>query len=157
MRAVAHRMRGLGVGPGLLVVVHATRTASLVPVLLGIHRAGAGYVPIDPDLPSARVAFLVGDCTPTVAITDRPLPPVVGDVTTVRVDELERAMADADDTITDVVVADDPERVAYVIYTSGSTGNPKGVLVQRGLPRSSTWRTSATTSEPTIACCSTTR
>jgi amino acid adenylation domain-containing protein len=126
VRAVAGALVRAGVRPGSLVAVHTRRIASVVPVLLGIHRAGAGYVPVDPELPSGRVAFLLEDTAPAVVVSDRPIATTAPVVTLA---ELEAHMARADGSTADVEVADDPERVAYVIYTSGSTGNPKGVLV----------------------------
>jgi amino acid adenylation domain-containing protein len=126
VRAVAGVLVRAGVRPGALVAVHTRRVASIVPVLLGIHRAGAGYVPVDPDLPSGRVTFLLEDTAPAVVVSDRPVSTTAPVVTLA---ELEAHLARADGTIADVEVPDDPERVAYVIYTSGSTGNPKGVLV----------------------------
>ncbi len=118
---VAGRLRALCVGPESLVGVHLTRGPNLIPVLLGVLKAGAGYVPLDPVNPAERLAFAVADAGATVVISDSVVSffdgPVLDAATA-----LTAPAASAD-------VAVDPRSVAYVIYTSGSTGRPKGVVV----------------------------
>ncbi|MFI6093792.1 amino acid adenylation domain-containing protein [Streptomyces sp. NPDC051218] len=119
-------LRGLGVGPERLVGVCLPRTLDMVVAVLGVLRAGGGYVPLDPAFPQERLSLMVGDSAADVVVTQRSLVGLlpVG-VRMVCVDE-------GVDWSGDSAVADvraDPDGVAYVIYTSGSTGRPKGVAV----------------------------
>ncbi|HWB36608.1 MAG TPA: amino acid adenylation domain-containing protein, partial [Rugosimonospora sp.] len=107
---LAHRLIGQGVGPEQFVALALPRSADLVVAILAVLKAGAAYVPIDPDYPQDRIAYMVEDAKP---------------VLTLRQDDLE---AD-DQPDTDPSVAIDPHHPAYVIYTSGSTGRPKGVVI----------------------------
>jgi amino acid adenylation domain-containing protein len=129
---IARRLREAGAGPEVLVGVCLPTGLERLAVLLGVWKAGGGYVPLDPGLPAERLAFLVTDTAMPVVVTDTAsgtgLP---GDVARVVLDDpAERARIDALDTTdlpgTGVV----PSNVAYVIYTSGSTGEPKGVVVE---------------------------
>jgi amino acid adenylation domain-containing protein len=125
---VAHELRSLGVGPGTLVGVYLDRSVELVVGLLGVLKAGAAYVPLDPEFPPERLAFMVKDAGVGVLVTraglreDAPSGP--GSVVCVDDPALERHPAGAPST---PVTVDD---LAYVIYTSGSTGEPKGVMVE---------------------------
>lgn len=123
--ALAARLAARGVGPEDLVAVFMPRAPELVVALLGVLRAGAGYVPVDPAYPADRVRWLLDDLAPSVVVTTR-------------------AAAAAVPAGADVVLVDDdqpagdpprsaalPEHPAYVVYTSGSTGTPKGVVVTR--------------------------
>ncbi|RCV48951.1 non-ribosomal peptide synthetase [Marinitenerispora sediminis] len=126
-------LRSRGIGRGDFVGVCLERGADLVVALLAVTRAGAGYLPLDPDYPAGRLAFMVEDSAvrtvlTSAALADR-LPP---DVRRVEVDR-ERAAIDAHPP-----APADPgigvDDAAYVIYTSGSTGRPKGVVVpHRGI------------------------
>ncbi|MFF0505034.1 amino acid adenylation domain-containing protein [Streptomyces fimicarius] len=113
--AVAGRLRDLGAGPERLIAVALPRSADLVAVLLAVSATGAAYVPVDPDFPADRVAYLLEDSDPLLVI--RPDHPV-----------LEPGPYDG--PLTDLPgTAPAPGTTAYVIHTSGSTGNPKGVVV----------------------------
>ena len=101
------------------------RSLELVVALLGVLKAGGAYLPMDPDYPAERLAFMLEDAAPPAALThgrlaDR-LPGYAGRV--LRLD----ADADADSESADGP-SPDPDHLAYVIYTSGSTGRPKGAL-----------------------------
>ncbi|MFD2415742.1 amino acid adenylation domain-containing protein [Amycolatopsis pigmentata] len=138
---LARYLVGCGVGPERLVAVALPRSAALIVTLLAVHKAGAAYVPVDPDYPPDRIAYILGDSVPsrvltTMAIAER-LPSAPG--TVVPVDEAGTAAAIAASPETDL---DDADRLAplgvdspaWVIYTSGSTGRPKGVVVShRGI------------------------
>ena len=100
-----------GVGPEKLVAVALPRSVELVVAILGVHKAGAAYLPVDSSYPAERIAFMLEDAVPVLTITD---PATVG-------------QADAD--VPDRPVGLRPAQAAYVIYTSGSTGTPKGVVV----------------------------
>ncbi len=127
---LAHHLRGLGAGPGSLVGVCMNRSAEMVAAVLGILKAGAGYVPLDPAYPKERLAFLLRDTDAVALVTQvrriGQLPEITVPVVCI----------DADWPTIGLHIPDRPERrstaedVAYVIYTSGSTGTPKGVVLR---------------------------
>ncbi|MFD1146968.1 amino acid adenylation domain-containing protein [Saccharothrix hoggarensis] len=120
--ALASRLRALGAGRESLVGVCLARTADLAVDLLGVWRAGAAYLPLDPRHPRQRVEFTVADAGVSLVVAD--------DTGRAALDGLPVTLVDPDgpgvDTASVEVRADD---LAYVIYTSGSTGKPKGVEV----------------------------
>ncbi len=131
---VARHLRRLGVGAGSLVGLAMERSPDLLAGLLGIWKAGAAYVPLDPAYPAERLALIAGDTGLRLVVSHGGLPERLGlpGVAFVRLD----ADRDAIDREEDGRLGDpaDPETVAYVIHTSGSTGRPKGVAVpHRGL------------------------
>ncbi|MEU6238986.1 condensation domain-containing protein, partial [Kitasatospora sp. NPDC047058] len=111
----AHSLIARGVGPEQLVAVALPRSVEAVVAVLGVLKAGAAYLPVDPAYPAARIAFMLDDARPAVVVDD---PPMVADV------------AEWPDTDPEVTL--DVRQPAYVIYTSGSTGRPKGVVVAHG-------------------------
>jgi amino acid adenylation domain-containing protein len=123
---LAHRLRGLGVGPGTCVGLFAERSAAMVAGTLGILKAGAAYVPIDTSYPNDRAAFMLSDAAAPVVLTQRGLASRLGGAAA-QVLFLEDD-ASGDDTANPPATAH-PASPAYVIYTSGSTGRPKGVVV----------------------------
>jgi amino acid adenylation domain-containing protein/non-ribosomal peptide synthase protein (TIGR01720 family) len=125
---LAHHLVSLGVGPDTLVGVYLERSVDLVVSLLAVLKAGAAYVPLDPDYPEERVAFMLADAGVPVVVTAAELAGRLGaSVEAVLLDADRDAIAarPAGDPVT-AVTGDD---VAYVIYTSGSAGTPKGVAV----------------------------
>ncbi|MES9542261.1 amino acid adenylation domain-containing protein [Actinomadura sp. NPDC000600] len=110
---LARRLVERGVGPEQFVALALPRSAELVVAILGVLKAGAAYVPIDPDYPEDRIAYMVEDARP---------------VLTLRPEDLE-GLDDPGLPGTDLGVAISPDHPAYVIYTSGSTGRPKGVVI----------------------------
>ena len=129
---VARRLRDLGVGPESLAGVSMRPGLRRLAALLGILKAGGGYVPLDPALPAQRLAFMINDTGMRAVLTDdqsRASVPDVAGVTVVCLDtEWEQLSQLAGDDLKDTGVT--PSNVAYVIYTSGSTGQPKGVAVE---------------------------
>ncbi|RSS95307.1 non-ribosomal peptide synthetase [Streptomyces sp. WAC05292] len=133
---LAHRLRGLGVGPGVMVGLSMERCADLVVALLAVLKAGGAYVPLDPAYPVDRLRLMVEDSGLRTIVTGGAVPrwwadpagegaafdETVVDVTADR--ELLEAYPD-----TPVAAGAGPDDLAYVIYTSGSTGRPKGVLI----------------------------
>ncbi|MCW2882567.1 MAG: non-ribosomal peptide synthetase [Sphaerisporangium sp.] len=122
---IALRLRSLGAGPGVTVAICAERSPELVAGLLGVLKAGAAYVPLDPEYPADRLAFMLADSGAEIVLTQRRLR-----------DTLPEALRDARLLCLDDPAewppgspsgAGDPLDVAYMIYTSGSTGRPKGV------------------------------
>ncbi|MFF2076328.1 amino acid adenylation domain-containing protein [Kitasatospora sp. NPDC058162] len=121
---VAAALRHLGVGPDGHVAVRIPRSPELVTALLGVLRAGAAYVAVDPQWPQGRVEDTVRGTGTALFITDRPGGPVVGQVPAVTLDSL----LSLGRTVPVPEPLTDGTRAASVFYTSGSTGAPKGVL-----------------------------
>lgn len=126
---VAHHLRRRGVGPDTLVGVSLQRAPMMVIGLLGVWKAGAAYVPLDPAYPADRLAFMVDDAAVHTLLTDAKamsLFPAAGG---------KLVCLDTDWTIIERENRDNPDagarpsNLAYVIYTSGSTGKPKGALI----------------------------
>ena len=137
---LAHHLQGLGVRPGVLVGVYLEQSAELVVGLLGTLKAGAAYVPLDPELPAERLAFLVDDARVTVLLTRQRLaerlPPHPARIVSLDIP----ASPDGADEAANPCGGATADDLAYVIYTSGSTGTPKGVMVpHRGLCNYLNW------------------
>ncbi|MDR7276982.1 non-ribosomal peptide synthetase [Catenuloplanes atrovinosus] len=129
---LAGHLAGRGVRRGDRVAVLMERSSTLIATLLGVWRAGAAFVPVDPAYPAERVRFMLTDAAPAAAVCaetfratvrDAGLDPIVPDDPRTR-----RAIEDA----TPLTVATGAGDLAYVMYTSGSTGTPKGVAVTHG-------------------------
>ncbi|MEU8337476.1 non-ribosomal peptide synthetase/MFS transporter [Micromonospora tulbaghiae] len=136
---IAHRLRAAGVGPETLVGVCAERSVELVAGLLGVLKAGGAYLPLDPEYPADRLAFMVGDADAPVVLVQSHLRDVLPG-TGATVLELDDAAVWADQPGTDPGPTAGPEHLAYVIYTSGSTGRPKGVPnTHRGIVNRLDW------------------
>ena len=128
---LAHYLRGLGVGPEVIVGLCVERSLEMVVGLLGILKAGGAYLPLDPGYPGERLAYMLEDARASVVVTQAALLAQLPehDARVVRIDTDWNAIA------TQPVTAPHsgtlPENLVYVIYTSGSTGKPKGVMVRR--------------------------
>jgi amino acid adenylation domain-containing protein len=132
---LARHLRGLGIGIGSLVGVSMKRCPEMIVGLLGILKAGAAYVPLDPRLPRERLQFLVSDAPLPLILTCGACP-AADPAVIVDLKDLDPAALDADDF--DSGVASDD--LVYVIYTSGSTGQPKGAMIpHRGLVNWLVW------------------
>ncbi|HTI14654.1 MAG TPA: non-ribosomal peptide synthetase [Dictyobacter sp.] len=130
---LARHLRGLGVGPGILVGCCLARSVDMVVGLLGILKAGGVYVPLDPAYPAERLAFMLHDSCMSVLITREAMFPQSLINTTVQCINLDSdaALLNQYDG-TDVTLTASAADLAYVIYTSGSTGQPKGVEITHG-------------------------
>ncbi|MFF2744146.1 non-ribosomal peptide synthase/polyketide synthase [Kitasatospora sp. NPDC058048] len=113
---LAHQLIGRGVGPERLVALALPRSAAMVVAQLAVAKAGGAFLPVDPDYPEPRRAFMVRDAAAHLVLDD---PAGVW-----AAEGPDTAPTDADRT-----TALTPAHPAYVVYTSGSTGTPKGVLV----------------------------
>ncbi|MGH3737227.1 MAG: AMP-binding protein, partial [Micromonosporaceae bacterium] len=135
---LAYALRRRGVRRGSVVGVCLRREPDLVVSLLAVLRAGAAYLPVDPDHPPARIQHLVCDAGAVLVITHPEYADRLGGVVPHLLTEaVADATADDDDAVPDNSTPDD---LAYVIYTSGSTGNPKGVMIpHRGIVNRLTW------------------
>ncbi|MGC5011550.1 amino acid adenylation domain-containing protein [Streptosporangium sp. DT93] len=109
---LAGRLRAAGIGRGSLVAVRMERGADMLVALLGVAMSGAAYLPVDPDYPEARVAYVIEDSAAALVLTG--------------LDDLPPAGAEDAPRAAERPL---PGDTAYVLYTSGSTGRPKGVVV----------------------------
>ena len=130
---LAHHLRSLGVGPETVVGLCVERSPEMVVGLLGILKAGGAYLPLDPNYPRERLAFMLADAGCPVLVTQAALLDRLPDdaargASVVRLDADWPAIARQPDTAPPLDL--DPRHPAYVIYTSGSTGTPKGVVVE---------------------------
>ncbi len=124
---LAHALRRRGVGPEARVGLCVARNLETIVGIVGILKSGAAYVPLDPAYPAERLAYMVADCRPTVALAEPEQLnlPSSPSLMVRRIGELEsEAGSESNPTF-----ARPPASAAYVIYTSGSTGRPKGVVV----------------------------
>ncbi|WAZ19883.1 amino acid adenylation domain-containing protein [Streptomyces cinnabarinus] len=127
---LARQLVELGAGPERFVALALPRTARFLVAVLAVHKAGAAYVPLDPEAPRDRTADVIADARPVVTLT-------TGEFTSLLPEDAERLVLDEPTTAeriarhmaTDLRVALAPRHPAYVIYTSGSTGRPKGVVI----------------------------
>lgn len=129
---LAHYLQKRGIGSEQRVAVCLTRSPELVIALLAVLKAGAGYVPLDPDYPSERLTYLIADAKVSALVTQASLVRLLGEwnSTVVLVDTDREAIARERGSSPPTNVL--PEHIAYVVYTSGSTGKPKGVVVTHG-------------------------
>ncbi|RZU53337.1 amino acid adenylation domain-containing protein [Krasilnikovia cinnamomea] len=122
---LAHHLRGLGAGVDSIVGVCLDRSALAVTTVLAVLKAGAAYLPLDPDHPPQRLADMLADSTPVAVLSTGGRIPGCLDLD---------AFTWAEGPDTDLAPAGTQRSLAYVIYTSGTTGKPNGVLVEhRGI------------------------
>jgi len=126
---LAHELIANGVKPDDIVGLCIHRSTDLIVSLLGILKAGAAYLPLDPDYPAARLAHMVNEASPSVIVShsaaNQRLPEhsaVLLNVDTIDLASNSRPANNPD-------VGTGPDNLCYVIFTSGSTGLPKGVMV----------------------------
>ncbi|MBC6447459.1 non-ribosomal peptide synthetase [Actinokineospora xionganensis] len=132
---LAHLLVARGAGPERFVALAVPRSAELVVAVLAVLKSGAAYVPLDPDYPPERLAYMVADAEPALIVGTRDGVAALGrdvDVDAVVLDDDETVAALALLPAESPAVELRPERPAYVIYTSGSTGRPKGVVIPHG-------------------------
>ncbi|HVK98394.1 MAG TPA: amino acid adenylation domain-containing protein, partial [Dongiaceae bacterium] len=136
---LAHYLIDLGIRPEMKVGVAVERSLEMIVGLLAILKAGAAYVPLDPEYPQDRLAYMISDSGLNLLLTQSTLRDRVPVSTSNNVIQLDRLNLD-------VWPANNPsvavrgENLAYVIYTSGSTGKPKGAAIRHSaLTRCMTW------------------
>jgi len=123
---IAAVLRRHDIGPGSRVGVCLHRSIGMVAAVLGVMKAGAAYVPLDPDFPPDRLTMILEDCAAPVVLTEPGLEDLVsGPARLVMIDAPELGAAEPAAEVPTTTGAD----LAYVLYTSGSTGRPKGVEV----------------------------
>jgi amino acid adenylation domain-containing protein len=136
---VAHRLRRAGVGPESVVAVVLDRSPDLIVAILGILKAGGAYLPLDPENPAERLAFMIEDAQIAALLANaKSAPKLPPRYAAIRVDQDWEAFAGESDANPARLAT--PDNLAYVIYTSGSTGRPKGVEIgHRGLMNLCMW------------------
>ncbi|MGW0927306.1 non-ribosomal peptide synthetase [Streptomyces sp. NPDC002644] len=128
---LAHRLVEAGAGPDRTVALCLRRGPGLVTAVLAVLKAGAAYVPLDPDYPAERLGLLLRDAAPPIVVSDSELAgrlPLDDATTRVLLDTDRRDLEAQPATRPDVPVT--PRDLAYVIFTSGSTGTPKGIALE---------------------------
>ncbi|MEM8934117.1 MAG: amino acid adenylation domain-containing protein, partial [Acidobacteriota bacterium] len=137
VETLAGRLRGLGVGPEVPVVVCLDRRAELIVSLLAVLEAGGIYVPVDPDYPRERVGFTLDDTAARAVLTREALVGILPAAVIAGESATRLVVLDRPDALPPIVEAraserpaTAPENLAYLIYTSGSTGRPKGVAIR---------------------------
>ena len=129
---LAHKLIAAGVDVEDRVALLGDRSEKMIEMMLGVTKAGAAYVPIDPTYPSERKRYILEDVAPKLILTTDKQHVPEG----MQAEVLEYPLVD----ITEAEERENPElragvdNAAYIIYTSGTTGNPKGVVVEhRGI------------------------
>lgn len=125
---IGNFLQSRGIGEGDIVAVYLDRSVDMIAVIFGIWKAGASMLPIDPEFPATRIAYMIEDAKAKAVITTTNLiedwlsdaAPIIN--LDEEADAIDNALASAP-----IITRRDSEARCYVIYTSGSTGNPKGV------------------------------
>ncbi|PHM54491.1 non-ribosomal peptide synthetase [Xenorhabdus sp. KK7.4] len=129
---LAHHLIALGVRPDDRVGICLERSMDMVVGILAILKAGGAYLPLDPDYPAERLAYMLDDASPVILLTQTAqADKLASSVPTVWLDNPTRGFDTQPDTNPNTQALGLTARhLAYVIYTSGSTGKPKGVMVE---------------------------
>ncbi len=129
---LAHYLVSLGIGPNHRVGLYIERSLEMTVALLAIFKAGAAYVPLDPNYPQERLNFMLVDAEVSALLTQESLRNTLAapNVPIICLDQDEPRLSEwpIENVVTDV----NPSHPAYIIYTSGSTGRPKGVVMGHG-------------------------
>jgi len=137
--ALAAALTSQGVQRGQFVAISCERSVEMTIAVLAVLKAGATYVPVDPDYPAERIDYMLGDCGAVLLISNLAEPPAAA-VPVLNLNDFDFAAGQTPDTPESGVTAADS---AYAIYTSGSTGKPKGVvLTHAGLDNLIGWQNS---------------
>lgn len=125
---LGHYLQDLGVGPEARVGICVERSLEMVIGLLGILKAGGVYVPLDPEYPPERLAYMLKDAALNLLLTQQHFQHA-GESTSIRRLELDaKEVPWAGAPTTPVMNNVMPDHAVYMIYTSGSTGRPKGAI-----------------------------
>ncbi|MEM9598234.1 MAG: amino acid adenylation domain-containing protein, partial [Acidobacteriota bacterium] len=126
---LARRLMASGVGPDVLVGVCMERRAELVTALMAVLKASGAYLPLDPEYPAERLAFMLDDGQARVLLTEEGLLGILpeSNAEVLCVDRDRHQWRDLDPSTPPVTATED--NLAYTIYTSGSTGRAKGVAI----------------------------
>src|SRR2546421_553101 len=138
---LARHLQTLGIGRESILGICIDRSVEMAVAIIAILKTGAGYLPLDPDYPQERLAFMLEDARPAVVLTKTCLVAQLSGTSEVlsagpkgergpliiRLDEAWPVIAQQSEA--NLVCVPAPDDLAYVIYTSGSTGKPKGVMI----------------------------
>ena len=127
---LAYHLQTLGIQPETLVGIFMPRCLEMIVGLLAVLKTGAAYVPIDPDYPQERLAYILADSQVSILLVKQPHLEKVpsNNAPIISVDWDREAISRQPTTNPSSLVTLD--NLAYVIYTSGSTGKPKGVMIE---------------------------
>src|SRR5678809_703899 len=126
---LARYLRAMGVGPEVLVGIFTDRSPEMLVGLLAVLKAGAAYLPLDPEYPPERIGFMIDDSQARVVLTQSALLHRLPNTATPAIRLAIDDPVFSDESSENLPASAGPDNLAYVIYTSGSTGRPKGVLV----------------------------
>jgi len=130
---IAHALRAIGVGRGQRVGLCVERSVDMLAAVLGILKAGAAYVPLDPGFPTERLGFMAEDAELTLLVSTSALADLFNLAPECQLlldADASKLMSEPSQMLApDTQLDAQPEDPAYIIYTSGSTGKPKGVVV----------------------------
>lgn len=128
---LARYIRGKGMTQNSIVGLLVNRSLEMVIGILGILKAGAAYLPLDPGYPSDRIAYMLSQSHTRLILTDKDNPDIgtTGICGFANISLSNSTVYDADTANLNKDIKPNPDDLAYVIYTSGSTGKPKGVMV----------------------------
>lgn len=130
---LAHYLESQTLAKEELVAICLDRSLEMMIALLGVLKAGAAYVPIDPRYPLLRIQQMLGEAEPRWVITNQAQGSLFEELGGARLLLLEEEWREIEQqSNANLNVAIDPENLMYVIYTSGSTGRPKGVMNEHG-------------------------
>src|SRR6267378_2381802 len=129
---LATNLRSRGIGPNTLVAISVERSVEMVVGILGVLKAGAAYVPLDPAYPKERLELMIADSQPAIFLTQSHLAAAMAShkAPTLLLDAVSYATSNRRSEDQNPKYCDSD--LAYVIYTSGSTGKPKGVMITQG-------------------------
>jgi amino acid adenylation domain-containing protein len=142
---VANTLRAQGVAPDEIVAVYGQRSLEIVIALLGTLKAGAAYLPLDPNYPIERLAFMLQDAAARQVLACQPLPEALHSERVISLMPLAEVWSASQEQPCPL---GDSAHLAYVIYTSGSTGKPKGVMISHANAVASTLARSAFYRQP---------
>ena len=130
---LARHLRASGVGPGALVAFQLPRSNAVLITLLAILKTGAAYVPLDPEYPADRVAYIVADCQVHTLVTTGAYAHSADALhcNVLHWEAMQQELSRlSDQRLSRLITQAGPRDLCYIIYTSGSTGRPKGVQVE---------------------------
>ncbi|AYK06856.1 non-ribosomal peptide synthetase [Brevibacillus laterosporus] len=124
---VAHSLRKHGVAPDEIVGILADRNMDMLISILGVLKAGAAYMPIDPTYPTERILYMIHDSQTKIVLAEhREMVPEGCNAELILLQDSSLL----NEETSDLEHVNKPEDLAYIIYTSGSTGKPKGVMIE---------------------------
>lgn len=119
--------------PDVLIGICLSRSERMIQSIFGVLGAGAGYLPLDPDMPAERIRFIVSDSRMAAVITDETTRETMAAVVDCPIFDIGEMLDHPVPLVAPTELAAVASRIAYVIYTSGTTGTPKGVVLERGM------------------------